>query len=455
MKTLFHADGIAPRKTPMKSWGRHSNLLTTLFILLSVTVFGQSSRLETQQGLLNSIAPYDADIRQSILTAAQYPQVLTQLQQVRDDTRSSFENLINGFDRKKQGWFYELTRYPDLLRTLAQSPSGLNQNAVDRLVPNSDENLHEAAWHLYRNHTSDLIKADNLNQQADQSFDRLIQPFDGSTQAAFRQLLNYPDALVMLTGNIDLTAQLGQQYARNSEDLNQQLATLHDDLAVQHNREVADYKKQIDADPQAGQELNQAAHSFAQSNGYILPQAGFGGGMMYANPYSYWFGYPYWYGSPLWYPGAYWGGFGLSYGLGGFGLYGFPAFGFNNWFINRGYNAYPYLYNRYGGYYRTMRTTNRFVPTNRGFVGSARPYYGGGMGNRGGFSGGRSAAVGSMNRSYNSGGRMGSFGGSGSSGGRMGSFGGGGSWGGRSYSGGGGFHGGGGGFHGGGGGHRR
>ncbi|GAB3902515.1 hypothetical protein GCM10028803_29330 [Larkinella knui] len=408
----------------MGGWEFRSNLLTILFFLLSVTVFGQSSRLETQQGLLNAIAPYDADIRQSILTASQYPQVLTQLQQVRDDTRSSFENLINGFDRKKQGWFYELTRYPDLLHTLAQSPNGLNRDAIDRLVPNSDENLHDAAWHLYRNHTSDLVQADNLNQQASRSFDQLIRPFDGSTQASFRQLLNYPDALVLLTNNIELTAELGQQVAANGTDLNQQLATLHDNLAVQHDREVADYKKRIDADPQAGQELNQAARSFAQSNGYILPTMGYGGGMMFANPYSYWFGYPYWYGSPLWYPGAFWGGFSLTYGLGGFGLYGFPAFGFNSWFINRGYYAYPHLYNRFGGYYRTVGPRYGFVPTYRTYGNygrTARPPY---LGSRGNFGGMRSPSVGGLNRSYSPGGRMGSFGGS------------------RGYSGG--FHGGGG-----------
>jgi hypothetical protein len=85
-------------------------------------------------------------------------------------------------------------------------------------------------------------------------------------------------------------------------------------LVVQNQAQLAAYKRELDKNPQAKQELNQAAKDFARSNGYILPNGqiayGSGYGYGYANPYSYWFGYPYWYGSALWYPGAYWGSFG-------------------------------------------------------------------------------------------------------------------------------------------------
>jgi hypothetical protein len=66
-----------------------------------------------------TVASYDADVRESILTASQYPVVLVNIQNVHNQAQNSFQNVIKDFSQKKQGWFYELTRYPDLLHTLA------------------------------------------------------------------------------------------------------------------------------------------------------------------------------------------------------------------------------------------------------------------------------------------------------------------------------------------------
>ncbi|GAB3997397.1 hypothetical protein GCM10028807_42510 [Spirosoma daeguense] len=376
MKTLFSSLRALRAGVSTRGWALVSTSLLALFIVLHTNAWGQSNQLETQQGLLNAIAPYNASQRQAMLTASQYPQVLTDIQKAQETSRSSFEALINGFSQNKQGWFYDLTRYSDLMHQLAQLPKGTTEDAVKQLAPASEPAVQEAAWRLYRHHNDDLIKADNLNQQANQTFEKLIGNLDANTQTAFRQLLAYPDALVLLTNNSDLTAQLGQQYAANTSDISGQLATLHDKLAADHESEVAAYRKQLDADPQASQELKQAAQTYAQANGFLLPNGTYSGNLMYANPYSFWFGYPYWYGTALWYPGAYWGGFGLTYGLGTFGMYGFPAFGFNNWFFNGGYAGYPHLYTRLNGYYRTVAPMHRFSPANRAFMNAADAHFG-------------------------------------------------------------------------------
>ena len=118
----------------------------------------------------------------------------------------------------------------------------------------------------------------------------------------------------------------------------------------------------------------------------------------------------------------------MSYGLGMVGLYGFPSYGFSNWFINRGYYAYPRLYRYARPYHSGVIAGSRYTPMARGYAGPSnrsnyqmsRPMY--------------------QNRSYpnvNSGARSGSYGGS---------------FGGRSYSSGGGFRSGG---FGGAGGHHR
>lgn len=384
-------------------------LILTLF---QSNIFGQSNQLETLKGMQQTVASYDADVREAVLTASQCPVVLVNIQNVHNQAKNSFQNVIKDFSQKKQGWFYELTRYPDLLHTLATAPSGKSRDEIESLLPNKDENLATAAWKLYSHHEDDLDKVDQLYQQAEDSFKKTIQPLDPTAQSAFTTLAKYPDVMLFLNDNLDITQQLGKKYISDQNGLKNELAATHDSLVVQNQAQLAAYKRELDKNPQAKQELNQAAKDFARSNGYILPNGqiayGSGYGYGYANPYSYWFGYPYWYGSALWYPGAYWGSFGMTYGFGGWGYGLFPAYGFSNWFFNGGYYMnYPNLYRHYGNYYRNVvagrpnyyrgntfgGTMNNHFTASRGssFNGGSRPSYGGNYGGgfrSGGFSGG-------------------------------------------------------------------
>ncbi|MEA5401370.1 DUF3300 domain-containing protein [Arcicella sp. DC2W] len=319
MKTNMIFGGTATRRIAQLRWILPTSLLMAIILSININAFSQANQLETDKGMQNSVASYNADVRQAILLASLYPQTLSQLQQEKNQTQASFQGLISDFSQKKQGWFYELTRFPELAHTLATLPSGQSRDDIKKLLPNNDENLETAAWRLYRHHKDDLIEADKLNSQAQESFDKAIQNLDNSTQDAFRKLAQYPDVLALLTDNLDLTTKLGQQYLADKDGFTSQLASLHDSLAVQNQAQMAAYKKELANNPQAKQELNQAAQDFARSNGYILPngQVAYGSNYNYgyANPYSYWFGYPYWYGSALWYPSAYWGSFGLSSGF--------------------------------------------------------------------------------------------------------------------------------------------
>lgn len=410
-----------------------------------------------QHNLLSAVASYRDDIRQSVLLASQQPQVLTQLARQQAQTQQAFAGLIQPFAQTKQGWFYDMARFPDALHALATLPVGSDKATVQAITKTLPADLQETAWKLYRHHNADMVQADQLNQQADQAFDRLLAPLDASTQSAFRQLLNTPDVLSLLTSQLDQTTQLGQSYQADPDGVSQQLATLHDKQEAQNKQELAEYQRELSQDPQAQQELQQAGQAYAQANGYsangISPNPAWPSTPYYGqNPYSYWFGYPYWYGSPMWYPSAWGYGAGFYYGLGGnMVVFGLPSIGFSNWFFNRGYGYYPHLYNRFNTYYNGNIGYHRYwSPSNSGFMYSAhraftptnsivggRPNWIGGthgVSTPGGLSSGSGRVSAPMGR-FNSGsfGGMRSFGG-GFSGGR--SFGGGG-------FGGGGFHGGG------------
>ena len=364
---------------------------TCLWVLCCITyqagLIGQTNQLETDQGIAASIAPYDADVRQAILQVSQYPQVLTQLQQKQVETVTAFQNTIANYRQAKQAWFYTLTRYSTLIHTLATLPKKQSQDDINKLLPTQDPELQKAAWKLYRHNKKSLTQIDNMQVAAQQDFDKTLQNLDPSAIYAFKKLATLPDVLTLLTNNIDLTARLGEHYKSDPVEVNNRLAAIHDSLNVQNQYEISTFKKQMDEDPQANQELSQAAKDYASQNGYDVPTQqnyDLNSSNYYANPYSYWFGYPMWYSSPLWYPGAYGYGSGFYMGIGGFGYYGFPSYGFSNWFFKGGYyNHYPHLYHAFGTYYhRNMEEHRVMGGVNHGFMHVADNHFNPGGGTR-------------------------------------------------------------------------
>ena len=320
-------------------WGIRVSFFLLLFIYTSTWLVSQTNQLETDKGIAASIAPYDADVRQAILQASQYPQTLTQLQKSQEESVAAFQNMIANYRQAKQVWFYTLTRYPNVLHTLATLPAKQSKEEIYKLLPSQDPDLQKAAWKLYKNNKSSLQKIDAMQGVAQQNFDQTIQNLDQTAKDAFKKLANMPDVLTLLTNNIDLTTRLGEHYKSDPTEVGNRLAAIHDSLNVQDQYEMEIFKKQMADDPQAAAELQQAAKDYASENGYQqTTQQDYNSNNnnidYYANPYSFWFGYPMWYSYPIWYPGIYGFGSGFYMGLGGFGFYGFPSYGFSYWFYN-------------------------------------------------------------------------------------------------------------------------
>lgn len=336
-----------------------------------------SATATSDSALVSGIASYRDDVRQSILLVSQQPQVLTSLAQQQANSQRAFNDLIHSYGQAKQGWFYDIARFPDVLHALATLPAGSDRSAVQAVTNTLPTDSQESAWKLYRHHHVDLVQVDNVDQQAGKAFDNLIAPLDVPTQTAFRQLIGMPDVLTLLTQAIDKTARLGQAYQADPANFTQNLTSLHDKLDAQNRQDLAEYQRELDQDPQAQQELKQAGKEYAQANGINPNPAWPNNPVYYQNPYSFWFGYPSWYGSPIWYPSAFGFGTGFYYGLGGNPIvYGLPSFGFSNWFFNYGYGYYPHLYNRFNAYYTYTAGPRRLItPGAAGFVGAARRAY--------------------------------------------------------------------------------
>ncbi|TDE14653.1 hypothetical protein [Dyadobacter psychrotolerans] len=331
----------------------------------------------TDQSLVDAIAPYDADVRQSVLVASQYPDVLEKLAQIRNQTSNAFQQTIQGYAQKKQNWFYEISRYPNLMDQLASLPRKQSRQQIESLLNNPSDELKETAWKLYDKHHKDLVAINNLNRQAVSSFQELINPLSRNAQNAFKTLQEMPDVLSLLNDHIDISSQLGERYRNDPAGVDQEIAALHDKLEEQSKQELAAYQNELSQDPKAMQELSRASKDYASTGGYSYPAPTGEKVINYGSPYSYWFGYPFWYNSPMWYPGAFGYGSGIYFGLGGYpSFYGFPSLGFSRWFFGGAYRYYPNLYRQYGRYYRESGARSRYIsPGRSAFIGSAGRHF--------------------------------------------------------------------------------
>jgi len=319
----------------------------------------------TEQSLVRAIAPYDAEVRQSILIASQYPDVLGKLARIRNQSSDAFQKTIQGYSQKKQNWFYEISRYPSLMDKLADLPRKQSREQIESLLNNPSDDLNKAAWKLYSKHNSDLQIINGLNRKAVSDFQDLISPLSLNAHNAFTTLQEMPDVLSLLNDHIDIASALGNRYRNDPTGVEQEIAALHDQLDERSKQEFTAYQNRLSQDPEALTELNQASQEYAKG-GYSYPAPTDEKVINYGNPYSYWFGYPFWYNSPLWYPGAFGYGSGIYFGLGGYpAYYGFPSFGFSRWFLGGAYRHYPNLYRHYGRYYRNSEIHNRYVSPGR------------------------------------------------------------------------------------------
>ncbi|PSL27755.1 hypothetical protein [Dyadobacter jiangsuensis] len=374
MKTLQYFAAILLSAASLTGYGQDDQMVSNA-----------QQNIVTDQSLLKAIAPYNDDVRNDILVATQYPDVLGKLAGIREKSSAGFQQIIQNYAQKKQNWFYEVSRYPDLMHKLAMLPRKTSHETIDGMLANVNPSpeLKEAAWKLYNNHHGDLVAVDNLNEEASSSFQSMIALLDPDAQHAFKTLEEMPDVLSLLNDHSDLVTRLGERFKDNPADVRNDLAGIHDQMEAQNKEELAAYQDELKQNPQAMQELNQASQEYASQGGYSYPAPTGDKVVNYGSPYSYWFGYPYWYGSPMWYPGLYGYGSGFYFGLGGYPMvYAMPSLGFSRWFFGGAYRYYPHLYRQYDHYYHTIAPRNYMYSPRTAFIGSAARHFNPSTGSR-------------------------------------------------------------------------
>ncbi|MEO8474490.1 MAG: hypothetical protein ABI477_19970 [Chryseolinea sp.] len=358
---------------------------------------------QDESKIVASIAPYGPEMRAAILNVSQYPQALVKLERTQARTSQSFQDQIAPYTRTEQEKFYQISRYPELMRQF-ESMGKNSLEEVKTLVQDYPEGVQQPAIDIYQNHFADLMKMNLIYQSSQNAMERITAKYPSQLQDDFRKVIGSPDVMSLLTDNIDLTVSLGESYKSDPNGIVAYLDSLNLELTDQNTKDLNAYKSEVESDPKLRAEMKKAADDFSQQYDQPKTSPAYTNSNYYgSSPYPYWFGYPYWYGSPMWYPTPFYYNTGFYYGMnGGMVVFGLPSFAYANWFFGRGYyNRYPLLYRHYNNYYNVYRNNIANRNVYRGFNSVAGNHFGGRY-HRGGYSSGRTRGADNRPRSsYN------------------------------------------------------
>jgi len=356
---------------------------TFLFILVSGIAAEAQQPIPTSQpwtkqdsAAINALVLYPDSIRLAIFEACEYPGVIVNVADLQKNSSTDFSNLVSSYPQSAQEAIWNMSRYPGLISKLAEGGQK-SPDQINGIVADYPADIHDVALTYGQNNYDLLKKIDDLQNQTNAEFEGLISIYPPQVQAAFRQLIQLPEALSLLNDNLNLTVRVGEHYKTDPQRVIAKADSLNLVQARQNAQDVQQWKQTIQTDTAAQSELKDAANEYAVGNGYTQNQVdepiddtnNVSNYTCY--PYPYWFGYPSWYPYSYWYPYPYWYDWGFYYGPGG-GLvvFGMPGFYFTNWFFYHPehWNRYPHLGNVYVNHYysrnRNVFTSNDLIVHN-------------------------------------------------------------------------------------------
>ncbi len=214
------------------------------------------------------------------------------------------------------------------------------------------------------------LKGDDLGRAVDQ------QPWDPSVKA----LTAFPAVLGNMDKNLSWTSSLGDAYYNQQQDVMD---------AVQVMRKRAQEAGNLKSTPQQTVTTQDSTVEIQPANPDVVYVPAYDPWQVYGGPIGPW---PGWYPYPgIWYGGPY-----LSFGLGfGIGYYGGFGWGWNNWGFNWRGGYAMYNHNRY------YSRSNTFYNRSNFYRGGARAGVNGARGGANGARGGARAGAYAGNRSAN------------------------------------------------------
>ena len=311
---------------------------------------------------IDALAMYPEDTRLAILQTTLHPEALIKIERIQSKTKDSFTNLMDQYPQETQQEVWDLTRYPKLIHRLLNEVDK-NPKSIDKILSDYPKAVHARAKSSFKTHYDLLKQVDALEKTNEVAFSNVIEKYDAETQNAFRQLVELPEVMTILTENIEVTILVGDAYKNYPDWIIRKTDSLNLELARQNVKELEDWKKRVEENPEVAEELEASAKDFSKENGYDdiyydseeeeypyddvyydeRDEERYVVENHYYYNYPYWYGYPTWYTYPRWHPYPYWYDWGFRHRRGrSIVIIHMPSYYFVDWYFYRPYHHYHY-----------------------------------------------------------------------------------------------------------------
>jgi hypothetical protein len=329
------------------------------FLLFSSYINGQGEKellremMEEDRSVVDALVMYPEDSRNDIFQISTHPELIIRIQSLQSRTKDRFLKILESHSQENQEKFYNLLRYKGLLSALTEGEKKSGKD-IDKILTSYPEESHEIAKELYKKELETLQAIHALDLEVRASFNELISTYPERSQVAARNLVEFPETLSLLADNINLTILIGDLYSKEPDWVQYKADSLNLVLARQEVEELEDYKKQLEEDPEAYNEMLEAAEQYSSDNSIekYNQEIDTDPTTTVTHHYSYWYGYPHWYTTPLWAPVPWYYHTGFYYGPGGGVVFiGMPSPYYIGWHYRYYPNRYVYLNTHYHRHY--------------------------------------------------------------------------------------------------------
>lgn len=319
---------------------------------------------------LLTIGSYPDSIRNRALLACQNPDILVKTEALQKNTSQSFRDLLSNYAKDEQQSIWNLTRQPGLISEITKGGKK-SKEELETIASKYPSELRKSIVEVGKKHYDVLNEVNNLQLNSQKEFENILVDYPNSNPVAYRGLINHPDVLNTLSSNMHLAIILGNMYKASPQQTNHMLDSVNMEHTKQTVKDLEDWKKGLEENPEAKQEMEQAAKEYVKENqpndkysddvyntpsppnqentssdDYTNPSVPANppvvNNIYNVQPYPYWFGYPWWYDYPFWYPYPWWYNCGFYWGPAGIVYISFPSPFFMHWYFFHPYHHYYY-----------------------------------------------------------------------------------------------------------------
>ncbi len=336
-------------------------------------VFG--TLLEEERESIEALVLYPEETRNAILELSMYPELLVRISAIQQSSRDKFIDALSPLSSKDQKLIWDLTRFPGLIKAMVSAHH--EDRDIHKCLENYPLEAHSDARVAFRKHLTVLEDIVQIETDSKKGFEEVVSYYPENTRFAFYHLLELPEVLSILSDNLRLVVLAGDIYKRNPEWILRMADSLNLEIARQQAQDLADWKSELENDPEAQSEMVAAAEEYAGE--YIYDDVYYDPvdddiyyddeevvivEKHYYHHFPYWFGYPTWFEYPRWRYHPYWWDWGFYFSPRRTCIVvGLPSFHFTRWYFHHPHHHhyYPHYTNRFVHHYYGHRTSTTSI----------------------------------------------------------------------------------------------